>query len=316
MLRLRVTSTGPQKLLIAPQTPLLEKRRPSLIMGFSATGGCFVMQRFAGSIIRQPRLGAALAYYSVFSIGPLMLIAIAVAGFFFGADAVRGQVSAQLTGLLGQAGANAVETMLAGASQRKEGILATVVGIVTLLLGATGVVVQLKDALNSVWEVDERAGSGIWGFLRSYIVSLAGILGLGFLLLVSLLLTTALSAGSNLFAPFLPETVLQIFSFLVGFAVSSLLFAMMFKWLPDAEIGWRDVWLGGVVTAALFEIGKFLIGFYIGKQGLESTFGAASSIVVLLVWVYYSAQIVLYGAEFTYVYAKHHGSRRDQDDAH
>ena len=255
-------------------------------------------------------LGAALAYYSVFSIGPLMLIAIAVAGFFFGADAVRGQVSAQLTGLLGQAGANAVETMLAGASQRKEGILATVVGIATLLLGATGVVVQLKDALNSVWEVDERAGSGIWGFLRSYIVSLAGILGLGFLLLVSLLLTTALSAGSNLFAPFLPEAVLQILSFLVGFAVSSLLFAMMFKWLPDAEIGWRDVWLGGVVTAALFEIGKFLIGFYIGKQGLESTFGAASSIVVLLVWVYYSAQIVLYGAEFTYVYARRCGSRR------
>ena len=245
-----------------------------------------------------------------------MLIAIAVAGFFFGADAVRGQVSAQLTGLLGQAGANAVETMLAGASQRKEGILATVVGIATLLLGATGVVVQLKDALNSVWEVDERAGSGIWGFLRSYIVSLAGILGLGFLLLVSLLLTTALSAGSNLFAPFLPEAVLQILSFLVGFAVSSLLFAMMFKWLPDAEIGWRDVWLGGVVTAALFEIGKFLIGFYIGKQGLESTFGAASSIVVLLVWVYYSAQIVLYGAEFTYVYAQQHGSRRDQIDPH
>ena len=166
---------------------------------------------------KAARLGAALAYYSVFSIGPLMLIAIAVAGFFFGADAVRGQVSAQLTGLLGQAGANAVETMLAGASQRKEGILATVVGIATLLLGATGVVVQLKDALNSVWEVDERAGSGIWGFLRSYIVSLAGILDLGFLLLVSLLLTTALSAGSNLFAPFLPEAVLQILSFLVGF---------------------------------------------------------------------------------------------------
>ena len=136
------------------------------------------------------------------------------------------------------------------------------------------------------------------------------MLGLGFLLLVSLLLTTALSASANLFAPFLSEAVLQIFSFLIGFAVSSLLFAMMFKWLPDAEIGWRDVWLGGVVTAALFEIGKFLIGVYIGKQGLESTFGAASSIVVLLIWVYYSAQIVLYGAEFTYIYARRCGSRR------
>ena len=259
---------------------------------------------------KAARLGAALAYYSVFSIGPLMLIAIAVAGLFFGPDAVRGQVSAQLAGLLGEPGAKAVETMLAGASQRQEGVVATVIGIVTLLLGATGVVVQLKDALNTVWEVEAPTGSGIWGFLRSYIVSLAGVLGLGFLLLVSLLLTTALSAAANLFAPFLSEAVLQIFSFLIGFAVSSLLFAMMFKWLPDAEIGWRDVWLGGVVTAALFEIGKFLIGVYIGKQGLELTFGAASSIVVLLIWVYYSAQIVLYGAEFTYIYARRCGSRR------
>jgi len=259
------------------------------------------------------RLGAALAYYSVFSIGPLMLIAIAVAGLFFGADAVRGQVSAQLAGLLGQSGAEAVEAMLAGASQRQEGIITTIIGIVTLLLGATGVVVQLKDALNSVWDTEMPAGSGVWGFVRSYLVSLAGVLGLGFLLLISLLLTTALAAGASLFAPFLPEAVLQTFSFLIGFAVSSLLFAMMFKWLPDAEIGWRDVWLGGMVTAVLFEIGKFLIGFYIGKQGLESTFGAASSIVVLLIWVYYSAQIVLFGAEFTYVYATRYGSKRDSE---
>ena len=262
---------------------------------------------------KAARLGAALAYYSVFSIGPLMLIAIAVAGLFFGAEAVRGQVSGQLTGLLGESGAKAVETMLAGASHRQEGILATVIGIITLLFGATGVVVQLKDALNSVWEAETPARSGVWGFVRSYIVSLAGVLGLGFLLLISLLLTAALSAGANVFAPFLPEVFLHIFSFLIGFTVSSLLFAMMFKWLPDTEIGWRDVWLGGIVTAALFEIGKFLIGFYIGKQGLELTFGAASSIVVLLVWVYYSAQIVLYGAEFTYVYATRYGSKRGSE---
>ena len=159
--------------------------------------------------------------------------------------------------------------MLAGASQRQESVVATVIGIVTLLFGATGVVVQLKDALNTVWEVEAPAGSGIWGFLRSYIVSLAGVLGLGFLVLISLL-TTALSAGANLFAPFLPSgsADLQLSDRFRGLR---LLFAMMFKWLPDAEIGWRDVWLGGVVTAALFEIGKFLIGFYIGKQGLEST---------------------------------------------
>ena len=200
---------------------------------------------------KAARLGAALAYYSVFSIGPLMLIAIAVAGLFFGADAVRGQISAQLTGLLGEAGSKAVEGMLAGASQRQEGIAATIIGIVTLLLGATGVVVQLKDALNTVWDAETSAGSGIWGFVRSYIVSLAGVLGLGFLLLISLLLTTALSAGASLFASFLPEAVLQLINFAISFAVSSLLFAMMFKWLPDAEIGWRDVWLGGVVTAAI-----------------------------------------------------------------
>jgi membrane protein len=200
--------------------------------------------------------------------------------------------------------------MLAGASQRQEGIFATIIGIATLLLGATGVVIQLKDALNTVWETETPASSGVWGFVRNYIVSLAGVLGLGFLLLVSLLLTTALSAGANLLTPFLPEAVLQIFGLIIGFAVASVLFAMMFKWLPDTDIGWRDVWLGGVVTALLFEIGKFVIGFYIGKQGLDSTFGAASSIVVLLIWVYYSAQIVLYAAEFTYVYATRYGSRR------
>ena len=260
---------------------------------------------------KASRLGAAIAYYSVFSIGPLMLIAIAVAGLVFGADAVRGQVSAQLAGLLGQTGAKAVETMLAGASQRQEGLLATIFGVVTLLLGATGVVVQLKDALNTVWETEAPVTSGLWGFVRSYVVSFAGVLGLGFLLLISLLLTTALSAGASVFAPLFPEAVLHLISFFVGFAVSSLLFAAMFKWLPDIEIGWRDVWLGGVVTAALFEAGKFAIGFYVGKQGLESTFGAASSLVVLLIWVYYSAQIVLYGAEFTYVYAKRLGSRPD-----
>jgi membrane protein len=279
--------------------------------GFSGWWHLFRDAALRWSDHKAARLGAALAYYSVFSIGPLMLIAIAVAGLFFGADAVRGQVSAQLSGLLGETGAKAVETMLAGASQRQQGILATIIGIVTLLLGATGVVVQLKDALNTVWEAEAAGGSGVWGFARTYIVSLAGVLALGFLLLISLLLTTALSAGAGLFASFLPEGVLQVFSFLLGFAMASVLFAMMFKWLPDEEISWHDVWLGGVVTAVLFEIGKFLIGLYIGKQGLESTFGAASSIVVLLIWVYYSAQIVLYGAEFTYVYAANYGSRRD-----
>ena len=239
-------------------------------MAFLAGGRLFRDAALRWINHKAARLGAALAYYSVFSIGPLMLIAIAVAGLFFGAEAVRGQVSAQLTGLLGEVRRkssrdHAGRCFATAGGYRCDGRSASS----PCCSAPPGVVVQLKDALNTVWEAEAPAGSGIWGFVRSYIVSLAGVLGLGFLLLVSLLLTTALSAGANVFAPFLPEAVLHIFSFLIGFAVSSLLFAMMFKWLPDAEIGWRDVWLGGVVTAALFEIGKFLIGFYIGKQGLN-----------------------------------------------
>ena len=163
------------------------------------------------------------------------------------------------------------------------------VGVVTLLLAATGVVIQLKDALNTVWEVKPAANSGIWKFIRTYLVSLAGLLALGFLLLTSLLLSAGLAAFGTYLGTYLPETVLQVVNLVISFAVITVLFAMMFKWLPDAHVSWRDVWLGAIVTAALFELGKLLIGLYIGKQGLESTYGAAASIVVVLIWVYYSA---------------------------
>jgi membrane protein len=258
---------------------------------------------------KDARLGAALAYYSIFSVGPLVVIAIAVAGLLFGQDAVRGEVSAQMQGLLGNAGAQAVQSMLADASRPREGIFAIVFGVGTLLFAAIGLVVQLKDALNTVWGVEIKK-SGVWQFIRTYLVSLAGVLSLGFLLLVSLLVSTVLAAGSKSLAPYLPEALLQVVSSAVSFAFITVLFAMMFKWLPDAEVAWRDVWAGAAVTALLFEIGKFLIGLYIGKQGLESTFGAAASLVVLLIWVYYSAQIVLMGAEFTRAYAARHGSLR------
>jgi membrane protein len=260
---------------------------------------------------KAARLGAALSYYSVFSFGPLIVIAIAIAGLVFGQDAVRGEVGAQLRDLLGDAGAQAVNAMLAGASTPREGIVATIFGIGMLLFAAVGVVVQLKDALNTVWDVESPQGSGVWYFVRTYLVSLAGVLALGFLLLISLLLTTALSAGGKYIAPYLPEAAMQVVGSLISFAVITLLFAMMFKWLPDTKIAWRDVWLGAVITALLFEIGKLLIGLYIGKQGLESTFGAAASLVVLLIWVYYSSQIVLMGAEFTHVYAKRRGSLKN-----
>jgi membrane protein len=257
---------------------------------------------------KAARLGAALAYYSIFSMGPLVLITIAVAGLVFGHDAVRGEVSVQIKGLLGVQGAQAVEAMLAGASRPQEGLLATAFGIGLLVFAAVGVVVQLKDALNTVWDVEDTKGSGVWQFIRSYLISLAAVLSLGFLLLVSLVFTTALAVVGKYVAPYLPEASLQLVGSTISFSFVTLLFVMMFKLLPDTHVAWRDVWLGAALTAALFEAGKFLIGLYIGKLGLESTFGAAASLVILLIWVYYSSQIVLMGAEFTHVYARRHGS--------
>ena len=264
---------------------------------------------------KDARLGAALAYYSVFSLGPLIVIAISIAGLAFGQEAVQGQVTGAIRGLLGDTGAQAVEAMLKGADRPREGMVATILGLGTLLFAAIGVVVQLKDALNTVWDVKSPPGKGLWRFARTYVLSLAGVLALGFLLLISLLLTAALSAVGKYITPYLPEGALQIAGSAASFAVISVLFAMMFKWLPDTRVEWRDVWLGAILTAALFELGKFVIGFYIGKQGLESTYGAAASIVVVLIWIYYSAQLVLMGAEFTKVYARRYGSRRSKSSS-
>ena len=258
---------------------------------------------------QDARQGAALAYYSVFSLGPLIVIAIAIAGFFFGPEAVTGQVVSSITGMLGETGAKAVQAMLAEASRPREGLVASIIGACLLLFAAIGVVVQLKDALNIVWEVPPSREGGIWGFLRNYVVSLAGVLALGFLLLVSLLVTTFLAAAGKYAGTYLPESMMHVISVLVSFFVIAALFAMMFKWLPDTSIDWYDVWLGALLTALLFELGKSAIGFYIGKQGLESTYGAAASIVVVLIWVYYSSQIILMGAELTHAFANQHGSK-------
>jgi membrane protein len=255
------------------------------------------------------RLGAALAYYSVFSIGPLIVIAVAIAGLVFGAEAVRGQVMQGLSGLLGQGGAEAVAMMLEAANRPREGTLAIVIGIGTLVLAAIGVVMQLKDALNEVWEYKAPNTGGMWRFIRTYLLSLAGVMALGFLLMVSMLATTVLAALGDVLAPYFPEALGQILGSVVSFAIIALMFAAMFKWLPDAHIDWRDVWSGAILTAFLFELGKLAIAYYIGRQGLESTYGAAASIVVVLIWVYYSAQIVLFGAEFTNVIAKRRAAR-------
>src|SRR6202790_1969256 len=264
---------------------------------------------------KDSRQGAALAYYSVFSLGPVIVIAIAVAGFFFGRDAVSGQVASSIMDTLGDTGAKAVQAMLADAGRPREGTIASLLGLGALLFAAIGVVVQLKDALNTVWEVEETPGHGTWHFIRSYVVSLAAVLGLGFLLLVSLMVTTGLAAFSKYAAPHIAEWLLHLISSLVSLAVITLLFAMMFKWLPDAAVDWYDVWLGAVLTAILFEIGKSAIAFYIGKQGLESTYGAAASIIVVLIWVYYTSQIILMGAEVTHAFAKHQGSIKARDHA-
>jgi membrane protein len=258
---------------------------------------------------KDSRQGAALAYYSVFSLGPVIVIAIAIAGLVFGEEAARGEVEVQLRGLLGDAAATAVDAMLAGARHPQQGLLATAIGTVILLFSAIGVVVALKDAFNTVWEVDAKKISGAWQFIRTYLASAAAVMALGFLLLMSLLFTAALSAAAKYLGPQAPASALQLLGSLISLAAIAVLFAMMFKWLPDTYVAWRDVWLGAAVTAALFEIGKLLIGLYIGKQALESTYGAAASLVVLLIWVYYSSQLVLMGAEFTRAYA-HRPSRR------
>ena len=249
---------------------------------------------------KDARLGAALAYYSIFSLGPIVMIAITIAGMFFGEEIVRSQVGESIKGLMGDAGAQAVNTMLMGAnSESEKGIVPTLIGVGALIFAAVGVVVQLKDALNTVWEVEDTEASGIWNFIKTYILSIAAVIAVGFLLLVSLLLTASISAMGKYFSHIAPEALMQPIGFLGSFLIIALLFAMMFKWLPDADVSWRDVWPGAILTALLFEAGKFLIGLYIGKQGLESTFGAAASLVVVLIWVYFSAQIVLMGAEFT-----------------
>jgi membrane protein len=232
-----------------------------------------------------------------------MVIAIGIAGLVFGEDAARGEVHGQLAAVLGQNAANAVDGMLAGANKPQQGILATAIGFAVLVFSALGVVVQLKSAFNTVWEVDERNISGTWQFIRTYLMSMAMVFALGFLFLVSLAFTTGLSAAQELIGGYLPQSALQTGGSLISFAIITAMFALMFKWLPDTEVEWRDVWLGAALTAASFELGKFLIGFYIGKLALASTYGAAASLVILLIWVYYSSQILLLGAEFTHCHA-------------
>lgn len=254
-------------------------------------------------------MGASLAYYTVFSISPLLLIVISVAGLVFGRDAVQGQIVAQLGGLMGHQGAAAVQGLLQSASDPSKGVGGTIVGVVLLIVGATTVFNELQNALDRIFEAPARAkSSGLWNLLRTRLLSFGLVLGLGFLSLVSLVLSAALAAVGGLWGGMEEGVIATIINHLVSLALSTVLFAMIYRFMPRVTVAWHDAGIGAFVTAVLFEIGKFAIGLYIGKSAIASGFGAAGSLVVLLVWVYYSAQIFLLGAEFTWVYQRSHGS--------
>ncbi|MDO8278345.1 MAG: YihY/virulence factor BrkB family protein [Burkholderiaceae bacterium] len=262
-----------------------------------------------------PSMGAALSYYTLFSLAPLLIIVIAVAGMVFGQEAAQGEIVAQLRGIMGEDGAVAVEGMLKAAREPAKGVVATVVGIALLLIGATAIFGELQSALDRIWRLPPaQAESGIWHLLRSRLLSFGLVLGLGFMLTVSLVVSAALAASGKWWGGWFEgwNVVLQVLNFAVSLGIFTLLFAMIYKIMPRANIPWRDVWTGAAVTALLFTIGKVLIGLYLGKSNLASGFGAAGSFVVLVAWVYYSAQIFLFGAEYTWVYANRRGSRVQQ----
>ena len=260
-------------------------------------------------------MGAALSYYTVFSIAPLLLIAISVAGLVFGRDAAQGAVVEQLRGLIGQNGAQAIQDLLKNVSKPSSGIIATITGIVVLVIGATSVFGELQDDLNRIWQVPTKQKvSSWWAFLRARLLSIGMIFAVGFLLLVSLAASAAFDAFASWSTSALAgwEPLAHGVNFVVSFVLTTALFALIYRFMPQATIEWRDVGIGAVVTAFLFSVGKYLIGLYIGKSALASGFGAAGSLAVLLAWVYYSAQIFLFGAEFTWAYAHAFGSRQDQ----
>lgn len=262
-----------------------------------------------------PSMGAALSYYTLFSIAPLLLIVISVAGLVFGEDAARGEIFAQLNGFMGSDAAAAIQSLLESVNKPAEGMVGTVFGVVLVLIGATTVFGELQDAMDRIWRAPARKkSSGLWNLLRARLLSFGMILSIGFLLMVSLVMGAVLAALGRWWTPFFTgwEVVAQTLNIVIGFGFTLLAFALIYKIMPRVKIDWRDVWVGAGVTAVLFTVGKFLIGFYIGKSGVVSGFGAASSIVIVLIWVYYSAQIFLIGAEFTWVYAHMYGSRRGQ----
>lgn len=257
---------------------------------------------------RVPRLGAALAFYTTFSLAPLLLVVVAIAGVVFGREAAEGKLLGEMRSLVGNEGGDALQAMVAAAGKQGSGVLASLVGAVVLLLGAVGLFGELQDALNTIWKVQPKPGGGWWGIMRTRLLSFSAVLGVAFLLLVSLVISTAMSALNGFLGESFSSAATDLIQWIVSFGVITGLFAMIYRLLPDAEIAWRDVWFGAAVTSVLFALGKSLIGLYLGQTAMTSVYGAAASFAVLMLWNYYTAQIFLFGAELTKAYAIRCGS--------
>jgi membrane protein len=263
-------------------------------------------------------MGAALSYYTVFSLAPLLLIVVSIAGLVFGEDAARGEIFGQLAGLLGDDAAKAVEDVLASLNKPTQSITSALIGVGVLLIGATSVFAELQDALDRIWRAPVRHNTGgLWGLLRARLLSFGMILGIAFLLMVSLVIGAVIAALGHWWSDFFGgwNLLLQLVNLVVGFGLTTLVFAMIYKLMPRVQVQWRDVWIGALVTAVLFTAGKSLIGIYIGKTGVASGFGAAGSLIIVFIWVYFSAQIFLVGAEFTWIYARMFGSMQHLEAA-
>lgn len=255
-------------------------------------------------------LGAALAYYTVFSIAPILFILIAITSFFFGEEAAQGSIDDEMGALMGQEAAVQLQDLIANVHATGDTIWATVIGIATLLFGATGVFNELKNSLNRIWELKEKPQSSVWNFIQTRLLSFSVLIGMAFVLLVSLALNAVVLGMGNKLAELIPglgEVAIQILSFSLSFLATVLVFALLYRFLPDARVAWRDVFVGACFAAVLFTIGKVVIGFYIGNSSVTDTFGAAGALAALLIWAYYNSQILFLGAEFTFVWAKHHG---------
>ena len=257
-----------------------------------------------------PMLGAALAYYGVFSLGPLLLVVISMAGFLLGKEAAQQDVFELLRGAVGEQGAQALSLLLANAFRPGHGAIATLVGLVSLLMGAAGVFGQLQDALNMIWKTPPRPDRGIWGMVWDQVLQVSMVLAVGFLLMLTLVMSTLLSALSTRLSHWLPgvNQLWHVTQLGLTFAFVTLVFGLLFKYLPNVRLHWKDIWIGALTTALLFTLGEFAIGLYLALAAPASIYGAASSLVALMLWMYYSAQVFFFGVEMTKVYAHRHGS--------